>query len=73
MTILVSHQAALVVCEGQVMRFYEARFSETESLWVQYKLVRIHSTVVYNSPLGWGTGGGTFFKVRDTSARQKTI
>jgi len=32
MTILVSHQAALVVCEGQVMRFYEARFSETESL-----------------------------------------
>jgi len=29
------------------MRFQEAMFSENESLRVQYRLVRIHSTVVY--------------------------
>jgi len=29
------------------MRFQEAMFSENESLRVQYRLVHIHSTVVY--------------------------
>jgi len=38
-------QCSFVVCEGQVIRFQEARFSETEWLRVQYRLVRIRSTV----------------------------
>jgi len=38
--VVVQHaKCSFVMCEGQVTRFQETRFSETESLRVQFKLI----------------------------------